>query len=158
MAKTRYFIHPKAGGRFWSIEVDGNLVTVQHGKVGGKLTSAGESYTGKNLGKSNEISPEQDAANRALVTIEKKQREGYVEYAKRRRSGVQMGDYGIPGLHPEAPGDPKSSGYFYKIGEEIKAEIDFDNLPESFCFYKPDNTVSGVAGKADAGGQGLVHP
>lgn len=139
--KSRYFIHPKAGGRFWSISIDGATVTVEHGKVGGKLTSAAETFKGKNLGKSNEITPEQDAQNRALVQVEKKQREGYVEYAK-RRGAPQMGDYGHNG------------GYYYKIGEEIKAEINFDRLPESLCFYKPDNTVSGalekkmLAGKA----------
>jgi predicted DNA-binding WGR domain protein len=143
--KPRYFIHPKAGGRFWSVSIEGATVTTSYGKVDGKLTTASETFTGKNLGKANEVTPEQDAINRTDVQIEKKVREGYVEHAQ----------HIVPKGSRKIPADwIYSNGLLYEqIGEVVKTEIDFGNLPENLCFYKPDNTVknAGLQKKLDAG-------
>lgn len=50
----------------WSIEVEGNIITRSYGQVGGKIqTTREEINVGKNIGRSNETTPEQQACMEA---------------------------------------------------------------------------------------------
>lgn len=129
-SSERIFIHPKNGGRYWSIIVDDNKITVQHGKLNGKLpfthsaigklTSASETLKDLNIGKSNQKPAYLVALDKARETIRKKHLEGYVEHKMIR------------------------FGEFEPIEEAVSNVIDFDNLPSTLCFYKPHNTVEGA--------------
>lgn len=62
----------------WTIWSDGNSIYTKWGKVGGKLqTSAPTLCEGKNIGKSNETTPEQQAALEATSEWNKKKKKGY---------------------------------------------------------------------------------
>jgi DNA ligase 1 len=64
----------------WTVFVDGRLVTVAYGQSDGKLqTSVDIIKSGKNLGKSNETTPEGQALLKAQQLFDKKIKEGYVE-------------------------------------------------------------------------------
>lgn len=129
----RHFIHPKAGGRYWSIEVVGATVAVSHGKVGGKLTLASETFKPLNVGKANERTAESVALDKACETTRKKSLEGYREHIIIH--SCQPGPVDVPGWAGEG---------FRCIEEEVDNTIDLDNLPSTLCFYKPHNTVEGA--------------
>lgn len=117
--------HSRSGTpRYWSIQVIGNEIHTTWGQQGGALQTAKEIKEGINIGKKNERSPEQYALERARDMCRKKNWEGYRE--------VDSGNQ---------PLDPV-----------VSTEINFDDLPLSLCFYKPDNTMStGMMKKAQAG-------
>lgn len=72
----------------WKATVDGNVVTYEWGKVGGTQQSDSKTYTvGKNVGKSNETTPEQQCLAEALVKARKKVEKGYE---------IVSGDLGSP--------------------------------------------------------------
>jgi len=63
-----------------SVEMDGHYATIvkQAGQLGGKLTEHKERITeGKNIGKSNETHPQQQALSQAQSDWNKKRDEGY---------------------------------------------------------------------------------
>lgn len=99
--------------RVWTIRVEGNCVTYSWGQVGGVMQTATEVFQGVNIGRSNEVSPEAYALDRAKEKCRKQNLFGYREVDP---SG--------------APLDPL-----------VSTSLDFDNLPPSLCFYKPDNTL-----------------
>lgn len=99
--------------RVWSIEVSGNIITYSWGQMGGAIQTAQEICQGVNIGKSNEVSPE---AYALYVAREKCRKQNLSGYRETDQSGNPM--------------DPL-----------VSTSIDFDNLPPSLCFYKPDNTL-----------------
>lgn len=109
--------------RVWSIRVEGNAIITTWGQLGGAMQTATELMNGVNVGKSNEKSPEQYALERAREACRKKNWEGYREF-----SGNQP------------------------LDAVVSTEINFDDLPLSLSFYKPDNTMGGaITKKAEAG-------
>jgi hypothetical protein len=87
------------------------------------MQSAVETMQGINIGKKNEKSAEVYALERARETCRKKNLEGYREFKNDR-----------------------------PMDELVKKDINFDDLPASLCFYKPDNTMGpGITKKAEAG-------
>ena len=58
---TLYGKDSKGNLRVWTIKIEGNAVTVEHGREDGKLTSKTYYTKGKNLGRSNETTPEEQA-------------------------------------------------------------------------------------------------
>jgi hypothetical protein len=87
------------------------------------MQQAQEKAKGVNLGKANAKSPEVYAMECAIDMIRRKRWEGYREYVL---------------------GQP--------IEPLVNTEMDFDNLPDSLAFYKPDNTMGkGILKKAAAG-------
>jgi DNA ligase-1 len=66
----------------WTVSVKGNSVISVYGLVDGKLQTTKETVFGKNLGKSNETSDEEQALVKATQLFEKKIKEGYVEDIK----------------------------------------------------------------------------
>lgn len=115
--------------RVWSIRAVDGVVYTTWGVLGGAMQTAAESHIGVNKGKKNEMKPTEYALNRALEQIRKKRREGYREH--------------------DADGN--------MIEEAVTVEIDFDKtLPDSFCFYKPDNDMGAGMLKKSAEGK-LVY-
>lgn len=67
--------------RQWTITTEGNTIVIEHGQIGGKIqTTKDVVKAGKNLGKINATTPEQQAEAEALSKWEKqKSKVGYVE-------------------------------------------------------------------------------
>lgn len=64
----------------WTITVKDNYYTTTYGQKDGQLVTTAPSYCeGKNVGKKNETSPEQQAIKEAAAIFKKKQKEGYFE-------------------------------------------------------------------------------
>lgn len=59
--KTLYIRDSKGKERQWSVRTDGADIIVSHGIVGGKITEKVTTAKGKNIGKSNETTPEEQA-------------------------------------------------------------------------------------------------
>lgn len=78
----------------WQISVvelaDTVFLKAEFGLIGGKLQQALKEIVGKNLGKKNETSPEQQAISVALSMCKKKFDEGYVENVENMQEGVRV--------------------------------------------------------------------
>jgi ATP-dependent DNA ligase len=61
----------------WSIEVSGDTFTCTFGQLGGKMQSQSTKCAPRNVGRSNETTPEQQAQLEAEALITKKQKSGY---------------------------------------------------------------------------------
>lgn len=70
--KETLFGEPKGGkAKQWAVYVEGDVVTVEWGRVGGKLQTKQTVCTSKNIGKVNQTTPEQQAELEALSKWEK---------------------------------------------------------------------------------------
>lgn len=98
--------------RVWTITVVKEFITTIWGQLGGSMQTAVEVAEVINPGKSNEKSPEVAALEKAKRLSLLKYREGYREYV----NGVAL--------------------------DVAESTINFDDLPNNLCFYKPDNTMS----------------
>lgn len=122
--------------RIWTIRVQGNSIITSWGQLGGAMQQATEFMKGVNIGKKNEMTPEQYAVDRAREMCRKRNWEGY------REIGLMLN--GTPAS--------RDDGTCIFLDEPVKADIDFDNLSLSLCFYKPDNSMgAGITKKAEAG-------
>ena len=66
------FGEPKGGAvKQWSVYVDGCTVVVEWGRVGGKLQTKETVCTGKNIGRANETTPEEQATLEAISKYKK---------------------------------------------------------------------------------------
>lgn len=64
----------------WEIFVEDNLIIIRHGQVGGKIQeTTDEIRSGKNLGKANATTPEEQAEAEAISRYEKQLKRGYVK-------------------------------------------------------------------------------
>lgn len=124
----RKFIQDKGRSKrpqLWTIDVRGNEVTCTWGLVGGKMQETTQVYEAVNIGKANEKSPGDKAADEAERMVLGKIREGYVEVD-----------------------DTLSSK-----GQESLDLINFDEpLPVNLRFYKPQNSMNKTMEKAAIGG------
>ncbi|MGL5565314.1 MAG: hypothetical protein ACRDC4_06230, partial [Plesiomonas sp.] len=59
--KTLFGKDTKGGIKQWSISVESNVITVMHGKLGGKMQTKFTVCEGKNIGRANETTPWQQA-------------------------------------------------------------------------------------------------
>ena len=75
--ETLYGKDSKGNVRVWSIKTDGNAVTVEHGREDGKITSKTYYTKGKNLGRSNETTPDEQAVLEAEAKHKIQQKHGY---------------------------------------------------------------------------------
>lgn len=117
----------KASGKMWqwSVRVDGYHVITTYGYIDGKMQSTRETAHAVNVGKKNEVSPEEQARLIAERKIKEKLDNGY------SKSTAEAEE------------------------QDLGAELDFDNMSTSFCPAKPisdlpDDTLSGLweAGRA----------
>ncbi len=72
----------------WTIEVVGAEIRSSYGEEGGKLQTVVDLGVGKNRGRSNEVTPEEDALYEAGRAILKKTRAGYTEEGSERATCI----------------------------------------------------------------------
>ena len=77
--KTLYGLDKKGGFKVWSIWTDEHLLTIEHGKEGGKMQKKVEEIRPKNVGKSNETSSAEQAELEAMSRWRKQIDKGYRE-------------------------------------------------------------------------------
>lgn len=77
MFKVLYGKDKKDGYKVWSVAVEGNKITISHGKMGGKQQTQEYSCSSRNLGKANETTPEQQALLEAESRYKKQIDKGY---------------------------------------------------------------------------------
>lgn len=72
----------------WGIETDGATINTHHGHVGGSIQTGEDTITeGKNLGRSNSTTPEEQAQAEALARWTKQKKRGYVESKEDAEAG-----------------------------------------------------------------------
>ncbi len=76
--QTLYKLSTKNKLTQWLVSTQGNIVTCEYGQVDGKLQVTTDKIKGKNLGKSNETTDEQQAIIKAQQLFDKKVKKGYV--------------------------------------------------------------------------------
>ena len=73
----------------WTIRVQGNTISKVYGQVGGALQTTSDTISeGKNLGRANATTPDQQAHAEAFSQWEKKQKKGYVRVLANAKSGA----------------------------------------------------------------------
>ncbi len=78
MEQTLYGLNKAGGFKIWSIETDEQgLITIKHGKEGGKLTIKSEQVKGKNIGRSNETTPAEQAVSEAESRVKTQMDKNY---------------------------------------------------------------------------------
>lgn len=84
----------------WTIYVEGPTITTRYGQVGGKIQETSDTIKeGKNLGKANATTAEQQAAAEAQSQWEKKLKKGYVQSLTDARAG-KVDDVIEGGINP----------------------------------------------------------
>lgn len=78
-SKYMYGKDKKGGYKVWSIWTEGFELYISHGKENGKMTTKCEIIQGKNIGRSNETSPEEQADLEAASRASKQYDKGYRE-------------------------------------------------------------------------------
>ncbi len=75
--------------KVWSISVDGSTIKTSYGLLGGKMTTTSDEVkSGKNLGRANATTKEQQAEAEAKSRWEKKLKSGYVESPEGAKAGL----------------------------------------------------------------------
>ena len=77
--KTLYGLDKKGGFKVWTILTNGNILSIQHGKEGGKMQLKNEEIEGKNIGRANETTPAEQAELEAMSRWRKQIDKGYRE-------------------------------------------------------------------------------
>jgi DNA ligase-1 len=92
---TLYKLTSTGAIQMWSIGVEGNAIITHFGQKDGKI-QRGEEFikAGKNIGRSNETTPEEQALAEATSKWEAKVKKGYVEQIKRAAAGEKDIDGG----------------------------------------------------------------
>lgn len=86
-AVTLYGLNKAGGFKEWTISTDDHgLITIEHGKEGGKMQIKSEFVKGKNIGRANETSPGEQAESEALSKIKTQIDKGY------RHSKLELAD------------------------------------------------------------------
>ena len=86
---TLYKLTSTKALQFWQICVEASTITTRYGQVGGAELSTSDTLTeGKNTGRSNATTPEQQATLEAQSRWDKQRKRGYVE----SKEAAQRGD------------------------------------------------------------------
>lgn len=92
---TLYKLTSTGAIQMWQIGVDSNVIVVHHGQKDGKIQRTEETIKeGKNVGRSNETSPAEQALAEATSKWEGKVKKGYVEDLTRAAAGEKDIDGG----------------------------------------------------------------
>ena len=93
---TLYKKTSKGQDQYWRIEVKGATIITYYGKVGGtEMTTEDTIKEGKNLGKANETTPQEQAQLEASSQWEKKLKKGYVQDIEDARKGKTIHEGGV---------------------------------------------------------------
>lgn len=85
---TLYKKNTTGGLQEWSIDVDKNTITTKFGQLGGSIQTTVDVVTeGKNIGRSNATTPEEQALAEAKSAYEKKLKAGYVDSQEKAEKG-----------------------------------------------------------------------
>lgn len=76
---TLYGLNKAGGYKYWAIETKDEEIYIEHGQDGGKIQIKTEVVKGKNIGRSNETTPSQQAELEALSKVAKQKDKGYRE-------------------------------------------------------------------------------
>ena len=110
----------------WGIEVVGSTIHTYHGHVGGSIQHGEDTITeGKNIGRSNATTPEQQAEAEAEARHTKQRKRGYVDSLEAAEAG-EVDDLITGGIEPMLA--PNKS---YPKDDDIKKAIKFP------AFYQP---------------------
>lgn len=119
---TLYKLTGRGNLQEWTIEADGNIIRTTHGQVGGKM-QVGEDVVskGKNAGKANATTPEQQAELEVQAKwTKKKDREGYLEDRARAEAGESDRGCIAPMLaHTYEDLNVKKRGYPYRMQRKL---------------------------------------
>lgn len=74
--------------RYWQIHREDHILHIEYGQDGGKATTTTYTGKGKNIGKANEITPEDDAQNEMERLVLSKERKGYTSSLVKSDIGV----------------------------------------------------------------------
>jgi ATP-dependent DNA ligase len=85
----------------WSIWVEGSTIIKEYGRVGGAIQKTTDTIEkGKNTGKINSTTPEEQARNEAQAQYEKKLKSGYVKTQEEARRGGVDKQFVVGGVSP----------------------------------------------------------
>ena len=98
---TLYSLNSNGSVQQWTISVKNNLITKEYGQVGGKIQTTSDFVKkGKNIGRSNETTPDDQALLEAKAQWEKKQKNGYVKSVKLAKTGAVDSKFVAGGIDP----------------------------------------------------------
>ena len=130
MLSTLYKKTAKGATQTWRVAVDGNKITVYHGQLGGKIQETVTICSGKNLGKANETSPEQQAQREAAALwLKQIQRRGYTEDST--LSNIEF--------RPMLALDYTKVGHRIDWNDSVYVQAKLDGLR---CYYDGENLYS----------------
>ena len=91
MLQTNPTLYGKDSGgniKEWTVYTNGAVVTVAHGRMGGKITTKSYTAEAKNVGRSNETTPEQQAESEAMAKWTKQLKRGYYQTVEEAEAHV----------------------------------------------------------------------
>ena len=96
-----YSLNSNGSIQQWSISVEDNRIIKEYGQIGGKMQTVSDTIKdGKNIGKSNETTPEDQAVAEATAQWEKKLKSGYSKTQSDARAGVVDTKFVTGGMEP----------------------------------------------------------
>lgn len=98
---TLYKLTSTGAIQTWTIDVQGSTIITNYGQLNGKLQEARDTIAaGKNIGKSNETTPAQQAQLEAQSQWEKKCKKGYVQHLADAKAGNVDATFIAGGVSP----------------------------------------------------------
>ena len=96
-----YSLNSNGSIQQWTISVENNLITKEYGQVGGKIQTTSDFVKkGKNIGRSNETTPDEQALLEAKAQWEKKLKSGYVKSQKDAKNNIVDKKFVEGGIEP----------------------------------------------------------
>ena len=96
-----YSLNSNGSIQQWSISVENNRIIKEYGQIGGKMQSITDIIRdGKNIGKSNETTPKEQAIAEATAQWEKKLKSGYSKTQKDAKAGKVDTKFVTGGIEP----------------------------------------------------------
>ena len=96
-----YSLNSNGSIQKWDISVEGNKIIKHYGQVGGKIQEVEDIiHEGKNVGRSNETSPAEQALAEATSQWEKKLKSGYTKTLKESKEGKIDAQFVTGGIEP----------------------------------------------------------
>jgi len=96
-----YSLNSNGSIQQWSISVENNRIIKEYGQIGGKMQTVTDIIrAGKNIGKSNETTPKEQAIAEATAQWEKKLKSGYSKTQKDAKAGKVDAKFVTGGIEP----------------------------------------------------------
>jgi len=122
---TLYSLNSNGSVQQWTISVKGNTITKEYGQVGGKIqTTSDVIEKGKNIGRANATTPQEQAVKEAQAQWEKKLKSGYVKtLGKAQKSEVDT-KFVTGGIEPMLAQTFSKQGYKIKYPAYSQPKLD----------------------------------